>query len=307
MHFNYKSVVLLLVVFSIIAISSYCPRNVYGEERKNQMNIVKLIANIRSGVAQILIIKEQKPISSGTAFLVQGGLITNSHVIRDNEFDTIAIRLTDTDPADPRNYISLKKEELKNIIVKESLKDDKDYVYLTLSNSKFTGRHVFEFADSSSVSVGEQVVFLGFPFGDNHLTAHIGYISGIYEQNKVKTLQIDGSVNGGNSGGPLIDIKTGKVVGIVTKRNIGFIAKQFEELIKALQYNQQALAAAQTQGQVQLLGINPLEAIQKSQTAMEQIARDLFNSANVGIGYAYISDYARDEIEKYANRKSPDK
>ena len=258
------------------------------------MTPINLITKVRSGVAQIILVHNNKSISFGSAFLVEGGLVTNSHNIRSRNFDTIAIRFADSNPSDKKSYIYLSREERDKIIAKESIEDEKDYVYLKLTHPKFKGRHVFEFTDSSNLSVGEQVVFLGFPFGMNQMTAHIGYVSSIYEENGVEKIQIDGSVNGGNSGGPLLDIKSGKVAGIVTQANVGFAVKQFDDLIKALQHNQRALEGSQVT--VSIGGINPIEALKASQAAMEQIAKNLRQSANVGIGYAYSSNYVRDDI-----------
>jgi len=266
------------------------------EEVEVPMTPVNLIAKVRSGVAQIILAHNNKSISSGSAFLVEGGLVTNSHNIRSRNFDTIAIRFADSNPSDKRSYIYLSREECDKIIAKESIESERDYVYLKLTHPKFKGRHVFEFTDSSNLSVGEQVVFLGFPFGTNQMTAHIGYVSSIHEENRVEIIQIDGSVNGGNSGGPLLDLKSGKVVGIVTSACVGFLVKQFDELIGTLRENQKVLEQAQASGSVKLLGIDPLDGLKKSQVAMEQIAMNLKQSANVGIGYAYSSNYVRDDI-----------
>jgi len=257
-------------------------------------NPVEHIAKVRSGIAQISLVINKKPYPIGSAFLVEGGLVTNSHVLDVNNSNDIAIRFADTNPKDIANYIVI--NNFKKIIARESPKSAKDYAYLKFHDSRFKNRHVFQFSDSSNISVGEQVVFLGFPFGDPYMTSHIGYISAVYDSNNVEIIQIDGSVNGGNSGGPLLDLKTGKVVGIITKSKVGFIAREFDKLIKTLQQNQVALE--QVKGTISSKGVDPFQAIQASQSAMEQIAKNLKKSANVGIGYAYSSNYVRDDIIK---------
>lgn len=260
------------------------------------MEIVEIIREARSGVAQILIERERNTIGFGSGFLVEGGLVTNSHNIRSCEIDAIAIRFDDTDPNESSNYIRIAPNDC---VIAESPEEDKDYIYLKMSEPEFKGRHVFEFLDSNdSMLVGESAVFLGFPFGMKHLTSHVGFISSIHNRNSVKVIQIDGSVNGGNSGGPLLEIKTGKVAGIVTRSVTGLIEEQFRNLLNALKQNQKALDGAKS---VMRIGsIDPIQAISASQAAMEQIARDLHRSANVGIGYAYSIEYIRDAINKLA-------
>ena len=256
------------------------------------MEPIELIAKVRSGVAQILLERGREYISSGSAFLVNGGLVTNSHNIRSFTFDTIVIRFEDTEPS---GEIRLLYDDCLEMIAAESFENEKDYVLLKLSESEFEGRHVFEFTNSSILSVGEQIVFLGFPFGSPQLTAHSGYVSSLHCKNDVEVIQIDGSVNGGNSGGPLLELKTGKVAGIVTRAETGLLTRQFNELIDALRHNQQAL-----QGQrsvVRIAGIDPIEAIRASQASMEQIAQHLRRSANVGIGFAFSAKYVRGEIK----------
>lgn len=256
------------------------------------MNPVELIAQMRSGVAQVLVEHERVRIGSGSGFLVEGGLVTNSHNIRSRDVDAIIIRFADTDSEDSASYIRMLPEDC---VVAESPENERDYIYLRLLDSDFNDRYVFEFTDSSSpLSVGEQVLFLGFPFGMTQLTSHIGYVSSIHERNEVEIIQIDGSVNGGNSGGPLLDLKTGKVAGIVTRAVTGIIEEQFNRLIEALQQNQAACRGAQIT--MTIGSINPIQAIEASQRAMEKIARDLYRSANVGIGYAYSAKYVRDYI-----------
>lgn len=257
------------------------------------MEIVETLKRVRSGVAQILIERERRLLGFGSGFLVEGGLVTNSHNIRSHEIDAIAIRFDDMDPADSSAFIRLAPDDY---VAAESTQDDKDYVYLKMSEPEFDGRHIFQFSESSNaIQVGESSVFLGFPFGMTQLTSHLGFISSIHNRNGVNVIQIDGSVNGGNSGGPLLDIKTGRVAGIVTRAVTGLIEEQFRNLLYSLQQNQKALNGAKS---VMRIGsVDPIQAIMASQAAMEQIAKDLHRSANVGIGYAYSAEYIRAAIK----------
>ena len=258
------------------------------------MTYVDVIAQVRSGVAQILYERDRNRIGSGSGFLVDGGLATNSHVIRAADVDAIMVRMSDADPNDPESFIRLLPEDCYEAIVYESPTESHDYALLQLDEPEFADRHRFEFDPDMTVDVGERVAFLGFPFGMAQLTAHIGYISSIHERNGTKVFQVDGSINGGNSGGPLIN-REGNVIGLVTRAVTGLIEQQFERLIRALQDNQTALQGGGAR--IQIVGIDPIEALRVSQAAMEQIARELRRSANVGIGYAYSAEYLRDDIE----------
>jgi len=263
------------------------------------MNVIDLIADVRSGVAQIILERGNEDIGSGSAILVEGGLVTNSHNIRSCEFDVILIRFADTNGNLSRRAIRLLQEDCYKAIAAESVENDKDYVYLSLSEPEFNGRHVFEFVESSTLSVGEQVVFLGFPFRIRHLTSHIGYVSSIHEDNGVEVIQIDGSVNSGNSGGPLLDLKTGKVAGIVTRAETGLLKEQFDKLMEmlrehtiALEKNAEAIITYDADSDAKLT-----RAIKGYPYAIKQIAKQITRSANVGIGFAFSAKYVRDRID----------
>jgi hypothetical protein len=77
-----------------------------------------------------------------------------------------------------------------------------------------------ELGDSTTLAMGEPVVFVGNPHGLT-ATVHEGRISYV-GRNLLGTayLQLDGNVNPGNSGGPLVDAR-GRAVGIITLKVFG--------------------------------------------------------------------------------------
>ncbi|MFH1677133.1 MAG: serine protease [bacterium] len=72
---------------------------------------------------------------------------------------------------------------------------------------------------SGSVDIGDEVITMGFPVGDQlglqSLTVTRGIVSGVRETMEGKVIQTDAAVTLGCSGGPLFDLNTGSVVGVV--------------------------------------------------------------------------------------------
>ena len=74
--------------------------------------------------------------------------------------------------------------------------------------------------DTDEVSVGEEVIAIGTPKEiDLGQSVSKGIISGMREREGKRYIQTDASVNPGNSGGPLLNLK-GEVLGIVSRKRI---------------------------------------------------------------------------------------
>lgn len=253
------------------------------------MEIVEIFQRCESGVAQVVLERSRERVTAGTAFLVPGGLVTNSHVIRAAEADVIGFRFSQMGNSD---LIRLARNDLFKAVTYESPDDAWDVAFISLEEPEFEGRYRFEFADTAPVAIGQQVLFIGYPFQMTNITCHVGYISSLFERSGVSVIQIDGSVNGGNSGGPLLEMTSGRVVGIVTRAHVGFVAEQFDSLIGTLRQNVEVLS--KQRASIRLGGIDPIEAVKVSQVAMIEIAKSLRSSANVGIGYAFSSSHIRE-------------
>jgi serine protease Do len=83
------------------------------------------------------------------------------------------------------------------------------------------GAKVSPMADSSTMHVGDQVVIVGAPYGLSH-SLSAGHISARWAPNTVyrtmplaEFFQTDATINTGNSGGPMFNMK-GEVIGIVS-------------------------------------------------------------------------------------------
>ena len=79
--------------------------------------------------------------------------------------------------------------------------------------------HVAKMGNSSDVKIGQQVFVIGTPYGLER-SLSVGHISGRHADNdiaggftEIEFLQTDASINQGNSGGPMFNLK-GEVIGI---------------------------------------------------------------------------------------------
>ncbi len=139
--------------------------------------------------------------SLGSGFIIdeQGYILTNNHVIE--KADTIKVQLSDEEELDAE----VVGRDPKTDIALIKIESTKPLQPVTMGNS-------------DKLQVGEWVIAIGNPFGLEH-TVTAGIVSakgrvigsGPYDD----FIQTDASINLGNSGGPLINMR-GEVVGINT-------------------------------------------------------------------------------------------
>jgi len=155
---------------------------------------------------------EGKVTGSGFLYNNKGDIITNSHVVGDAS--SVTIKMADT-------------TVYKGAVIGKS--DTADVAVIRVS--ELVGKNPFKVRKDKNLEVGDEVIALGSPLGLQN-TATTGIISGVnrdftignYEYKGV--YQISAPISPGNSGGPLLDRKTGEVLGInsakVGEETIGF-------------------------------------------------------------------------------------
>ena len=156
------------------------------------MDITDIVERYRSSVLRLGLYRGSDQIGSGSAFMAHGRVITNSHVIRQGQFDAVEITFGDQD-TNPVSPIRLSQDDFLGRIRDESQEGSADFVVLDLSaEPEFAPRSDLPLSISDdSVKVGDQVVLLGFPFMTNYLTSHVGHVSASYSAEAIHKLQID--------------------------------------------------------------------------------------------------------------------
>lgn len=144
----------------------------------------------------------QKMTSLGSGFIItaEGYIVTNHHVI--HGADEITVTMANDDS---KNYkAKVIGSDAKTDIALLKIEVNKPLPYL-------------EFGDSDQAKVGNSVIAVGNPFGLGG-TVTAGIISAKARYIGGKTfddfIQTDAAINSGNSGGPLCDGNTGRVIGV---------------------------------------------------------------------------------------------
>jgi S1-C subfamily serine protease len=163
--------------------------------------------------------------SVGSGFLVSadGHIVTNSHVVARIAFhggvanagysQTIVAYIGDTE-----HVVALVSDpdDLLPIV----------YDYAILQAQGLAPVPYLELGDTASLQQGDDVLCLGFPFDFGSPVATTGIVSAMLSRPshiatgyQMRSIVSNSVVQSGNSGGPMLHVETGKVVGINTLRH----------------------------------------------------------------------------------------
>lgn len=131
--------------------------------------------------------------------------------------------------------------------------------------------------DLQNLVIGDNCYYSGYPLAVPTIITNKGIISGI--ANKVNIICVQGSINKGNSGGALIS-ENGEVLGIISMRE-GGISKGLQDLILYIE-------STSKKGSVQIMGVDPLQAIKVTVETLDKYI-------STGLGYArhikFLAEY----------------
>lgn len=220
----------------------------------------KIVKKIKPSIAIVFSIDAKNQVfEKGSGFVIEkmGILVTCNHVVAEKNA-TILLRFPN-------------KEE--NITAKVTLRDEEhDLALLKFDDTTIKPLGV---ASPEIVREGMPVLFSGYPLDLVSLTTHQGILSAIMEDATGSTIYlIDGTVNSGNSGCPLMT-QDGKVIGVVNakRREQADLLKKVEDM--------------------------PFGAIAIHGTDMIKIYKAMIDNLQLGIGYAVPSAY----IPKYQGQE----
>ncbi len=140
--------------------------------------------------------------------------------------------------------------------------------------------------ETKDVRLGEQALILGFPLSDPTLTATRGMVAAKSKKRLIENdptvtemLKLDASINVGNSGGPIIHIPSGKVIGIVSAKE-GSLSKRL-----------QAFRKKKSKAAMSIGGDDPIKLIKETLNDMER-------NLQLGLGYGVNVEYLKTMLNR---------
>lgn len=217
---------------------------------------------------------------SGFHFIRPTVIVTNNHVIEG--FGPAVSAVTEDGRGFPLQLVA------------SSPTDQHDFAIFQVVGPIPAGRHALHPKLVHPLQRGLEVMFSGFPHGIPHLLVQRAVVAGLLSD---RIFYIDGSVNGGNSGGPIIDPSDGAVIGIVTQRRFlgGPDLAALQRAAEQVRAHCQAIAG---RGSVQIMGIDFGGFSQLMAEGMLLIREVLEANANTGIGIGFSIEFVAERCRE---------
>jgi len=220
---------------------------------------------------------------SGFSYRKDSIVVTNHHVIEPNLVSG-------------QNIVAITENgiQINAKLLAYSDKTKYDFAILELQDVLPANRIVLEPELSALYDRGEEIIFAGFPHGIHDLLVNEAIVSGPVKQH---AFYIDGSVNGGNSGGPIISKSNGKIIGIVTQRR--FLGGQhIQALGQQVAQLSNHCAGIAKQGSVQIMGIDFGSFANMMAQGLAAMSQVIEANANSGIGIGFQIQFVNAEFDR---------
>jgi S1-C subfamily serine protease len=224
------------------------------------MDFSDIVNKISPSIAKVYCFSGDRIIGTGSSFIYwkKGLLVTCNHLVEKS--DSVICRFSDDKSGDFHP-------------VKIALRDPEHDLALLKIESEREPLAELSSESQENIRPGMPVLFSGYPLSLETLTTHQGILSAItVDAVGVSTYLIDGTVNAGNSGCPLMN-SNGEILGVVNAKR-----RERSDLLTKVE--------AMTLGAVSLHGIDLVEIYQA-----------LISNVQLGIGYAVPASYIPEHKE----------
>jgi len=221
-----KQAVLLIVMFAFVVGISVGAVGVWAQDEgtnripplpagepyqpnADELNTANVYQSVVPSVVNVsVVVAGGAGVGNGSGFVIdtQGHIVTNNHVVENASY--IEVAFVDGSVAEA------------TLIGRDP---DADLAVIQIDPAEVAVLQPVTFADSSQVFIGQQVMAIGSPFGENQaFTMTTGVVSALNRDlpnpdqfSLPELIQTDAAINPGNSGGPLLDM-AGNVIGVNT-------------------------------------------------------------------------------------------
>ncbi len=239
--------------------------------------------------------------SSGCKLFGVSGFKHGNRIVSDDqihnlkEVKEVIIQFYENDGHKVFREIKFDKLEFKSILPDNKQFPKLGLSYINLEKEKLEGLPDLEFCGKCEPTIGMEAVTIGYQFDTNNLALKTALVSSYnVSENGYDYIQYEGMVKPGSSGAPLLNLKTGKVIGVIANKELQ-IVKAYNEMRKIADNNLEILE--KVKGKWTYDDIDPVQVMIVSQNQMKHMAREFFSNFVVEAGYALEIHYLKEMLE----------
>ncbi len=238
-------------------------------------------------------------VMSISGFKVANQIVTDDMIYTVKDAHAVQIRFFREDGTSEYAYLKLRYSDFLNLLPERSEFDHLGIAIIPADFPEFSKVPSLLLCKACDLKIGISIAVIGFQVEHGNMALKPGTISSHYTNSKgLSFLQYDGTIKPGNSGAPLLDISTGRVVGVVMNKEMGFV-KSYKDLIEIIDSNLKILK--DQEGKSNFFDVDMAQVMSANQNQIKHILREFFLNATVRVGFAleigHILEYLETKME----------
>ncbi len=230
-----------------------------------------------------------------TGFRVGRLIITDDLIYSQPDLLQVKIRFYEHDGVRIFKEITFSHDEFKSILPHKSSFDNLGLAFFNLDEKILEGTTEFALCPNCNSPIGKDALTISYQSDYDNIALRSALISSNYVNDRGLTfLQFDGTVRPATSGSPLIDHESGKVIGIVSNKEMK-IVRTYHELLRTVDANLEILKKVKDKFFIE--EVDPVQVLIVNQNQIKHLSKEIFLNFAMKNGYALDVNHLREQLE----------
>jgi hypothetical protein len=220
-----------------------------------------------------------------TGFKASNCIITDERIYQVQKCVEVVFQFVKEDGYTPNYVKKMAYAEFTGRINNLASQEGEGYAIISFENTDTFDIPSLAIEFDDNCNIGQEIAIVGYHSDQENLSIKNGIISSFFQDsNGKKFIQFDAAIKQGNSGSPLININTGKVIGVVG-HHLSSSTKAYEAFKSIIDENLKMLK--KSEGKMNIMDIDPFQVLIANQNQLKQISKEFYKSSTMPFGYAH--------------------